>query len=122
MNAHTGVQTCDIVPECDSRKAQAEGSCLETGVLGPPEDEREIRKNEALIVANATIREPWLSIIVVVHDMPLQAENTLFSLLASYQQEVASEEYEVIVVENESERMLDKRGRAGSRRCPGARR
>jgi hypothetical protein len=49
---------------------------------------------------------PRLSIVVVVHRMPEQAERTLRSLAPPYQRGVASGDYEVIVVENRSDRLL----------------
>lgn len=49
---------------------------------------------------------PTLSIIVIVYDMQAQAINTLKSLATPYQQDVSPEDYEVIVVENASERSL----------------
>src|SRR5690606_30785979 len=51
-------------------------------------------------------RRPGLSIVVVVYRMPAQAERTLHSLSTAYQTGVTDDEYEVIVVENESEAML----------------
>lgn len=51
-------------------------------------------------------RRPFLSIVVVVYRMPDQAEKTLVSLGPSYQQGVAARDYEVIVVENHSDRLL----------------
>lgn len=45
---------------------------------------------------------PLLSIIVVVYDMRREAERTLFSLSAEYQQGCSRDAYEVIVVENGS--------------------
>lgn len=50
---------------------------------------------------------PLLSIIVIVHDMPRQALNTLRSLSAGYQRDVVADDYEVIVVENRSPRTID---------------
>jgi glycosyltransferase involved in cell wall biosynthesis len=50
--------------------------------------------------------KPLLSIIVIVYDMPEQAYNTLLSLSASYQKNVSSLEYEVIVIENNSSNTL----------------
>jgi len=50
---------------------------------------------------------PLLSIIVIVYDMPRQALNTLYSLSPGYQQGVDAEDYEVIVVENRSQRNMD---------------
>lgn len=47
-----------------------------------------------------------VSFIVIVYDMPAQARNTVRSLLADYQQEVRSEDYEVLIVENDSENTL----------------
>ena len=49
---------------------------------------------------------PRLSIVLIVYRMPEQAERTLYTLAPQYQREVAESEYEVIVVENRSERML----------------
>lgn len=46
--------------------------------------------------------KPKLSLIVVVYKMPRQAANTLYSLSPQYQQGVAEQDYEVIVVENSS--------------------
>lgn len=50
---------------------------------------------------------PKLSIVVIVYDMVQQAMNTLFSLSTAYQQGVSADDYEVIVVENRSARVLD---------------
>ncbi|MFT5709796.1 MAG: hypothetical protein ACI8QT_000483 [Halioglobus sp.] len=55
---------------------------------------------------NAELR-PILSIVVVVYDMPDQAKNTLISLSTDYQQDVSMEDFEVIVVENESPNLLN---------------
>ncbi|MBU3057783.1 glycosyltransferase family A protein [Pseudomonas indica] len=52
---------------------------------------------------------PLLSVIVIVYDMPRQALNTLRSLAPDYQEGVAAEDYEVIVVENRSRRNMDTR-------------
>jgi glycosyltransferase involved in cell wall biosynthesis len=46
--------------------------------------------------------KPKLSIVVVVYKMRRQAINTLFSLSAGYQRNVNANDYEVIVVENNS--------------------
>lgn len=50
---------------------------------------------------------PKISVLVIVFNMPRQAMNTLYSLSAKYQQNVATEDYEVIVVENRSANILD---------------
>lgn len=50
---------------------------------------------------------PLVSFIVIVYDMPEQAERTLQSLTPQYQEGVSELDYEVIVVENKSERNLN---------------
>ncbi|WP_051230137.1 glycosyltransferase [Haliea salexigens] len=55
-------------------------------------DDRSARGKDVLTV----------SFVVIVYDMPLQAENTVRSLLPGYQLGVSGDEYEVIVVENAS--------------------
>jgi hypothetical protein len=50
---------------------------------------------------------PALSVIVIVYNMPRQAMNTLFSLSLPYQKNVTTDDYEVIVVENDSGNNLD---------------
>lgn len=50
---------------------------------------------------------PRLAIIVIVYRMRRQAMNTLYSLSLQHQRNVRAEDYEVIVVENESPEMLD---------------
>lgn len=52
-------------------------------------------------------QHPQLSIIVVAHDMPRQAMNTLYSLSPAYQRDVNPADYEVLVVENASGNELD---------------
>lgn len=52
-------------------------------------------------------QRPRLSVVVVVFRMRRQAMNTLLSLSASHQRDVAAADYEVIVVENTSDDMLD---------------
>jgi hypothetical protein len=51
---------------------------------------------------------PRLSIVVMVYKMPEQAKKTLYSLSAAYQRGVTENDYEVIVMENPSSRMLGK--------------
>lgn len=51
--------------------------------------------------------QPLLSIIVVAYDMPRQALNTLRSLGSDYQIGVNADDYEVIMVENRSQRNMD---------------
>lgn len=51
---------------------------------------------------------PSVSFIVILYDMPEQAEKTLYSLSADYQQGVDEADYEVIVVENESANTLSR--------------
>ncbi len=52
-------------------------------------------------------KKPILSLIVIVYDMPKQAERTLYSLSTEYQLGVSADDYEVIVVENESKNEMD---------------
>jgi hypothetical protein len=54
-----------------------------------------------------TTEGPSISVVVIVYDMVAQAMNTLYSLSTAYQQDVVAGDYEVIVVENRSERVLD---------------
>ncbi|MFZ3184687.1 MAG: glycosyltransferase [Pseudomonas sp.] len=51
--------------------------------------------------------KPLLSIIVIAYDMQRQALNTLVSLSPDYQEGVSADDYEVIVVENRSQRNMD---------------
>ena len=51
---------------------------------------------------------PVVSFIVILYDMPSQAEKTLYSLTAEHQQGVDESDYEVIVVENESANNLSR--------------
>ena len=53
-----------------------------------------------------TAVKPKISFVVIVYDMPRQAENTLLSLCAGYQDGADPDDYEVIVVENASQRNL----------------
>lgn len=50
--------------------------------------------------------EPRLSIIVIVHRMSRQAENTLYSLSVAHQRNVHESDYEIIAVENDSDDRL----------------
>lgn len=56
---------------------------------------------------DAVEQSPRVSIVVIVYDMPLQAEKTLQSLTPQYQEGVSERDYEVIVVENESANTLN---------------
>jgi glycosyltransferase involved in cell wall biosynthesis len=46
---------------------------------------------------------PKLSIIVIIHRMSRQGENTLYSLSAAHQQNVDENDYEIVAVENASD-------------------
>lgn len=50
---------------------------------------------------------PRLSIVVIFYSMPRQALNTLYSLSSHYQQQVSSDDYEIIAVENHSQNNID---------------
>ena len=52
-------------------------------------------------------QRPRVSVVVVVFRMRRQAMNTLHSLSTAHQRDVRSTDYEVIVVENTSDEMLD---------------
>ena len=52
-------------------------------------------------------KTPVVSIVVIVYDMPAQARNTLESLRTNYQQDVQMDDFEVIIVENESANLMD---------------
>jgi len=47
-----------------------------------------------------------ISIILIIHNMPRQAMNTLFSLSNDYQKNVGRDDYEVLVIENTSSNIL----------------
>jgi hypothetical protein len=49
---------------------------------------------------------PIVSCVLILHDMAAQAETTIRSLMSDYQEGVQQYEYEVIIVENESENNL----------------
>jgi glycosyltransferase involved in cell wall biosynthesis len=51
-------------------------------------------------------KKPRLSIIVIVYKMPEQAKNTLHSLSLAYQQGVLPTDYEIVVVENKSNKVM----------------
>jgi hypothetical protein len=70
-------------------------------------------------LARRSGRRPRLSVVVVVHRMPDQAERTLRSLSVPYQQGVRASDYEILVVENRSDRPFGPERAA--RAAPGAR-
>ena len=47
-------------------------------------------------------RDVIVSFVVIVYDMPAQAQNTIRSLMADYQEDVRLDDYEVLIIENES--------------------
>src|SRR5689334_5918442 len=59
-----------------------------------------------VFMVRALAEAPLLSLLVIVHRMPEQAGRTLRSLSPSYQRNAAASDYEVIVVENASDRLL----------------
>jgi hypothetical protein len=66
------------------------------------------RVKRAFSKSNNAELKPLLSIVIVVYDMPEQAKKTLISLSTQYQQDVSMQDFEVIVVENDSPNLLDK--------------
>jgi len=55
---------------------------------------------------NSGSNEPYLSILVISYSMANQLANTLFTLGTDYQRDIDENDYEVIVVENESDDVL----------------
>lgn len=51
-------------------------------------------------------QKPLLSCVVIVHDMVAQAEKTLHTLSQNYQRDVQPDQYEVIIVENQSPNVM----------------
>jgi len=64
------------------------------------------RVKQVFSKAAGTEVRPVLSIVMVVYDMPAQAQNTLISLGTDYQHDVSMDDFEVIVVENESSNLI----------------
>lgn len=56
--------------------------------------------------ATRAAARPVLSLLVVIYDMPEQARRTLHTLSPPYQRNVRAADYEIIVVENASDRLL----------------
>jgi hypothetical protein len=51
--------------------------------------------------------DPYLSIVMVVHDMPREAARTLRSLTPPYQADVAVSDFEILIVDNASSKPLE---------------
>ena len=70
----------------------------------------ELNRIKQMFMGNDTearpVIAPRVSIILIVYDMPEQARNTLISLGPDYQIGTRPGDYEVIIVENESPRLL----------------
>lgn len=60
------------------------------------------------------IKATKISFVVIVYKMPEQAKRTLISLSPAYQRGVSADDYEIIVVENKSDRLL---GEAAALSC-----
>ena len=56
---------------------------------------------------NSPEARPKLSIVVACYEMAAQIKNTLQSLLPPYQRNISTDEYEIILVDNGSAKMLD---------------
>jgi hypothetical protein len=56
---------------------------------------------------NARDSRPKLSIVAVCHEMAAQIKNTLQSLLPPYQRNISIDDYEIILMDNGSAKMLD---------------
>ena len=61
---------------------------------------------QRLFARRARLSGPALSIILIVYDMPAQAQRTVRSLLHGYQRDVASWDYELLIIENASANTL----------------
>ncbi len=100
----TRVQVTDVL------EMLADGSSirqvLRTFPLLEESDVRSALRHALLCAQSRTHSGPVLSFVVIVFDMPEQAKRTLLSLSPEYQQNVSAHDYEVVVVENSSERML----------------
>lgn len=77
-------------------------------------DRLEIMDRTSYDPATSSGARPRLSLVVVVYDMPDQARRTLHSLSPGYQRNASPEDYEVIVVENASGRLLGEGAATGS--------
>jgi glycosyltransferase involved in cell wall biosynthesis len=60
---------------------------------------------------NSPEARPKLSVVVVCYEMAAQIKNTLQSLLPPYQRNISIDEYEIILIDNGSAKMLDERTR-----------
>jgi hypothetical protein len=68
---------------------------------------------------NSPEARPKLSVVVVCYEIAGQIKNTLRFLLPPYQRNIATEDYEVTLIENGSTRMLPVRAaRAPALRIP----
>jgi Glycosyltransferase like family 2 len=56
---------------------------------------------------NSPEARPKLSVVVVCYEMAAQIKNTLQSLLPPYQRNISIDEYEIILIDNGSAKMLD---------------
>ncbi len=65
------------------------------------------RVKRAFSKSRGSVCKPVLSFVVVVYNMPTQAKNTLISLGTAYQRDVSMDDFEVIVIENESSNVMD---------------
>ena len=50
---------------------------------------------------------PIVSFVLIVYDMPKQAENTVRSLMTDYQRDVVAGDYELLIIENASSNNMD---------------
>lgn len=60
-----------------------------------------------LIESTSTRPAPKLSIVVIVYRMAEQALNTIYTLSAQHQQSVDEQDYEIVVVENRSDQIIN---------------
>ena len=62
---------------------------------------------------NSPEARPKLSVVVVCYEIAGQIKNTLRSLLPPYQRNIATEDYEITLIENGFAGMLPERARTG---------
>ena len=60
---------------------------------------------------NSPEARPKLSVVVVCYEMAAQIKNTLRSLLPPYQRGVETSDYEIILIDNGSAKILDEETR-----------
>jgi vacuolar-type H+-ATPase subunit F/Vma7 len=79
-----------------------------------PQKSTESKLFDARPAKNSLEARPKLSVVVVCYEMAAQIENTLRSLLPPYQRGVETTDYEIILIDNGSAKVLDEETRTVS--------